>query len=508
MTQVAWRGLACTGLAALLGGLSGQVHGSAGADLGGALGLSADEASWVTTAGAAAEGAAVLIAAPLFGAFGARRLVLAGSLGGGFAGLLGWLDVPPEAVLLARLLGGFAIGLLPVVMMVWALRSFPPEERALPLMLFALASSFPSALAASVAGTATLHFGGQAGFLLDLVWGGPMALLALILLPREEAKPSLLATLDWAGYVLLAGAAVVLLVGLAQGERRFWLATPFMLPLVAVGVILTALAVARLLSSSHPWLDLRLLRIPSFAIGLAEAVSLRFALMLGAFAAPQALGRLQGFRPEQAGDAVLWLAVGQGIGFPLAWLWLRRPKADGRWPLALGLLSFSGAAFLGAMVDPRWGVPEFSRMLALAGFGQGLFLTAVLRFATAEVPPPAGASAAGLFNLSRVLGQAGATAAVGALLRLREDFHSARIVQEVTPASQAAAERLAELTTIYAGVTADGGDAASSALARLAAEASGQAFVLAFSDVFLGVAAVLALAALLIPLLPRLGDRS
>jgi DHA2 family multidrug resistance protein len=504
---MAWRGLACTGLAALFSGLSGQVHSLAGRDLGGALGLSGDEASWVTTAGTAAEGAAVLVAAPVFFAFGARRVVLAAALGGGLAGLLGWVDLPPEVALLARLLGGFAIGLPPVVMMVWVLRNFPPLQRALPLMLFALASSLPSALAASTAGLATLHFGGRAGFLVDLAWAGPIALLALWLLPKEEAKLGLLTALDWVGYFLLAGGTAMLVVVLSQGERRFWLATPFMLPLVASSIVFAALAVARLLAAPRPWLDLSLLRRPSFSVGLTEAVSLRFALMLGSFAVPQALLRLQGFRPEQAGEAVLWLAAGQALSFPLAWLWLRRSGADGRWPLALGLAASSGAALLGAMVDLHWGGPEFGRMLMVAGFGQGLFLTAVLRFATTEVPPPAGASAAGLFNLSRVLGQAGATAAVSAMLRLREAFHSARLVQEVTPASQAAAERLADLTTLYAGVTTDVGVAASAALAHLANETSNQAYILAFGDVFLGIAAVLAAAALLIPLLPRLGDR-
>ncbi|MBL6078924.1 hypothetical protein JMJ56_12975 [Belnapia sp. T18] len=67
---------------------------------------------------------------------------------GGFAGLLGWLGLPPEAALLARLLGGFAIGLLQVTMMVGAMRSFPPPQRPLPLVLFALARARSLALLA------------------------------------------------------------------------------------------------------------------------------------------------------------------------------------------------------------------------------------------------------------------------------------------------------------------------------------------------------------------------
>ena len=47
--------MAGTGLLAVLAGLSAQAHGLAGPDLGGALGLSADEASWITTAGSAAS---------------------------------------------------------------------------------------------------------------------------------------------------------------------------------------------------------------------------------------------------------------------------------------------------------------------------------------------------------------------------------------------------------------------------------------------------------------------
>jgi len=42
-------------------------------------------------------------------------------------------------------------------MMVWAMRAFAPRRRGLPLMLFAFASSLPSALAASAAGLAVLN---------------------------------------------------------------------------------------------------------------------------------------------------------------------------------------------------------------------------------------------------------------------------------------------------------------------------------------------------------------
>ena len=369
-------------------------------------------------------------------------------------------------------------------------------------MLFAFCSSFPSALAPLVAGIATDHFGGTGVFMLDLVWPLAICLIALLTLPHEEAAPERLVGLDWFGFLLLASGVASLLTVLTQGERRFWLETQWTAPLLASSIILLALGVARLLTAKTPYFDLTLLTKTTFAIGMAEALSLRFALLMASFAVPQALARLQGFRAEQAGETIIWLAAGQLIGFPLAWLWL--DKRDGRWALGLGLASFAGAAMLSSLVTPAWSGEQFNAAMVLAGFGQGFFLTSVVTFATYDIPPPAGATAAGLFNLTRVIGTAGATAAVGYFLRIRENYHSARLVEAVTNRNDAANLRLDDLTRTYAAITPDAGAAQGAALSALAKEATGQAFTLAFSDVFLAIAAILVIFTLLLPILPRL----
>ncbi|MBY0612981.1 MAG: MFS transporter [Beijerinckiaceae bacterium] len=500
---IAWTGLAVTGLAAVAGGLSLQSHGLAGSDLGGALRLSADEASWVTTAGSVAEGVAVLIAAQLTGAFGIRRIVAGASLVISVMALV--MKVSPrdlETSIGIRALEGFACGLLPVVMMVWSMRAFPPPSRALPLMLFAFCSSFPSALAPLVAGTATDHLGGSGVFLLDLVWPLAICLVSLLTLPHERAAPERLLALDWPGFLLLGGGVAMLLIAVTQGERRFWLETHWIAPLLAGSILLLALGVVRLLTAKAPYFDLGLLTKTTFAIGMAEALSLRFALLMASFAVPQALARLQGFRIEQSGETIIWLAAGQLIGFPLAWLWL--DKRDGRWALGLGLASFAGAAMLSSLVTPAWSGEQFAAAMVLAGFGQGFFLTSVVTFATYDIPPPAGATAAGLFNLTRVIGTAGATAAVGYFLRIRENYHSARLVEAVTSRNDAANLRLDDLTRTYNAITPDAGAAQGAALSALAKEATGQAFTLAFSDVFLTIAVILVIFTLLLPILPRL----
>lgn len=486
----------------MVGGLSMQGHLLSGADLGGALGVSADEASWVTTAGAAAEGAAVLLAAPFVQAFGFRRVLAFASLGTWVFAWAGFrLTSSLPLMIGVRALEGFCCAALPVVMMVWSMRAFPPPWRGAPLAVFALASSLPSAVAAFVVGESTTHLGGGALFGFDLVWAPLVAALALVTLPAEPLNVKSLARLDWLGFALLAGGVILLLIVLNQGERRFWLETAWMRPLIGGALALLALALAWLLSVKMPLLDFGLLLRPTFAIGMAEALSLRFGLLMASFAVPQALARLQGFRPEQAALALVWLAAGQLVGFTLGYFWLER--ADGRWSLGAGLAIFGAAALLSAQIDPSWSVPQFRTPLILAGLGQGLFLTGVMRYATWSLPPQAGATAAGLFNLTRVLGTSSASAAVAYFLRIRENFHSAVLVGAISDANDAALSRLDQWNATYSSITPDLGMAQGAAIAALAQAESGQAFTLAFADVFLGIAAILLLFACLVVCLPR-----
>ena len=501
-SAMAWRGLLGCGVAAVIGGLSLQGHLLSGADLGGALGVSADEASWVTTAGAGGEGAAVLLAAPLVQAFGFRRVLRSACVGTAIFALAARLATSSLPLMIgARALEGFFCAFLPVVMMVWSMRAFPPARRGAPLALFAFASSLPSAVAAFVVGEATSHLGGAAMFGFDLVWAPLVAALVLVTLPAEPLNLKSLARSDWLGFALLSGGVVLLLIALNQGERRFWLETPWMRPLIGAAFALLALALGWLLSAKTPLLDLCLLLRPTFAIGIAEALSLRFGLLMASFAVPQALARLQGFRPEQAALALAWLAAGQVVGFFLGYAWLER--ADGRWSLGAGLAIFGVAAVLSARIDPTWSAAEFRTPLILAGLGQGLFLTGVMRYATWGLPPQAGATAAGLFNLTRVLGTSSASAAVGYFLRIRENFHSAVLVGAINDANDAALVRLDQLNSTYASITPDAGMAQGAATAALAQAESGQAFTLAFADIFLGIAAILFLFACLVVCLPR-----
>ena len=252
----------------------------------------------------------------------------------------------------------------------------------------------------------------------------------------------------------------------------------------------------------RPLLDLGLMATPTFGWAIAIATFYRFGLVMTAFVVPQALTRLQGFRIEQIADANIWTFWAQCVSFPLAWLWASR--GEPRQPLSLGLLLFAAGAFVCTYLTPQWQAGDFRLALILVGLGQGLFLVPTLFYATRDVKPEQGPTAAALFNLSRIVGQTFGTGSIAALIRYREDFHSAVLVESVNNANSAVAERFNGLVASFLATNGDAALASKQAWASLSAMLSNQAYVLAFADAFVIVAAVLGVSALLVLMLPSL----
>jgi MFS transporter, DHA2 family, multidrug resistance protein len=97
---------------------------------------------------------------------------------------------------------------------------------------------------------------------------------------------------------------------------------------------------------------------------------------------------------------------------------------------------------------------------------------------------------------------------VAALIRHREDFHSAELVDSVNNTNSAVAERFHGLVASFLSTNGDAALATKQAWAALSATLSNQAYVLAFADTFVIVAAVLSISALLVLMLPSLRPKT
>jgi MFS transporter, DHA2 family, multidrug resistance protein len=475
------------------------------ADVGGAFSISADNASWIACVATMAEVAAIPIAATLVRIFTLRPVVIWAT---GLFALTAFASLnvrgAPELLVL-RAIQSFAEGTISILMFVAVMTTLPAgPRRNIGLAVFGFASTAPSAFSAWVGAFFADRMGWQGLYVFDIAWALVVLSLAMgVLRPGSSVVAMRIREIDWLGYVLLASGCAALILFLKQGDRFFWLQNPIIVGAAVAAAILIPASIAVFALRRHPLLDLSLMKTV-FSWAFTLATFYRFGMVMTAFVVPQALTRLQGFRIEQVADANIWMFWAECVAFPLAWLWASR--WDARVPLSLGLLLFAVGAFLSTRLTPAWQSNDFALTEFAIGLGQGFFLVPTLFYATRDVLPQQGPTAAALFNLSRVVGQTFGIGVIAAVIRYREDYHSAVIVDSFNNANPAVVERFNGLVATFLGTHGDLALAQQQAWASLSAAASTQAYVLAFADTFVIVAIVMAVSALLVLMMPPLHD--
>jgi DHA2 family multidrug resistance protein len=471
--------------------------------VGGAFSISVDDASWIASVATMAEVAAIPIAATLVRVIMLRTLVV--WTAGIFAVTAGAsLGAQGEAELLVlRAVQSFSEGTISVLMFIAVMANLPPGPgRAIGLTVFGFASTAPSAVAASVGAFVTEHWGWRGLYFFDMGWAVVVLALAYVFM-RPTSRNMRLSEIDWIGYVLLAAGCAALILFMKQGDRFFWLQNSIITHAGLAAAILIPAALLIFLIRSHPLLDLTLMR-SNFGWAVTLATFYRFGMVMTAFVVPQAFTRLQNFRITEIGDANIWMFWAQCIAFPLAWFWASR--WDARIPLSLGLVLFAAGAFFSTRLTIAWQAVDFRLTEIAIGLGQGLFLVPTLFYATRDVAPQQGTTAAALFNLSRVIGQTFGAAVIGSLITDREKYHSAILVDAIST-NPAIMERFNDLVVTFLGTHGDAALAQRQAWASISSAVSAQAYVLAFADAFVIVSIVLGVSALLVLMLPPLHER-
>jgi DHA2 family multidrug resistance protein len=115
--------------------------------------------------------------------------------------------------------------------------------------------------------------------------------------------------------------------------------------------------------------------------------------------------------------------------------------------------------------------------------------------------------ASGLFNMMRNLGGAFGIAICGAILNSRTNLHFERIAEAMSRGLSTAPAALHELSLSFVAVSGDGVGAGAAAVSELRRKVYLEASTMAYADAFVVVMVACAAAALLAPLLRRVGPR-
>lgn len=460
--------------------------------IGGGLGRSYDEVTWILTTYLVAN-AVILPMTAWFSRFLGRKtyyllcvlLFTTSSLFCGLAPSLGFM-------LLFRIVQGVGGGGLAPVAQAILVDTFPPEKRAAAFALYTIVIVTAPAVGPVLGGWITDNYDWRWIFFINV----PIGLVSLWLSnrliqdpedftrERKKAKAEGKMSIDSVGIVLITLASAALEISLDRGQIDDWFGSPFITAMIAIAVLGWIATVVWERNNANPIIDLRLLGHRNFAISSI----LFFVFGIGLFGTttliPQMLQSLYGYRAIDAG-----LVLGPGalvITFlaPISAQLLQRRVVSAK---ALVIVSFCTIAFaMFVFSDMTLAVDSGHYVLerAFQGIGYGLFLVPVNLIAYSQLRHDENNKASSLTNLFRNWGGSFGIAFITTASERRENLHQSVLGSHIDSASQAVQQSSQSLITqlMHYGITS--ADAGTGSLGVVYQQLLGQSLFLSFMDCF------------------------
>ncbi|MDB5458187.1 MAG: putative transporter [Caulobacter sp.] len=454
----------------------------------GSLGAYTNESAWLSIAYTATNATIALLAVKFRFQYGLR---LFADIGLGLfivAGLAHLLTNDLRSAIAVRAASGVAATALSTLTLLYMVEAVPIERRVMGLALGIGWSQLGLPLSRLVSSN-LLDTGQWHGLYLFEIGLSVVCLAAvnLLRLPPVPRQP-MFQWRDFLTFALFAPGIGLLCVVLGQGRYVWWFDSPWLgwCLVAAIGLLVAAVLVE--LHRDKPLIHLRWLTSADLLRLLAIILLFRIVLSeqgLGAFGLLQTLGmnndQMAGLSwvmlgATLAGIVVVALTINpERVSTPAliallmvaaaAW-WdshstsLTRPE---QMYVSQGMIAFAGALFLPAALLA--GFPRAIRM------GQEYIISFIV-----------------LFSAGQTLGALGGSAFLGTLMIMRERVHSAAIVDRLLATDPQVALRMRQLSGAYAGTLTDPALRSGEGAALLSQQATLQATVLAYDDVFATVA--------------------
>jgi DHA2 family multidrug resistance protein len=460
--------------------------------IGGGLGRSYDEVTWILTTYLVANAVVLPMTAWLSRLMGRKAYYLlcvvmftGASL---FCGLAPTLDL----MLIGRIIQGIGGGGLAPVAQAVLVDTFPPAKRAAAFALFTVVIVTAPAIGPVLGGWITDNYDWRWIFFINV----PVGILAFYLsnkliqdppsftAERETAKAQGHMRVDGTGIVLITLASAALEIALDRGQIDDWFGSRYITAMIVIGVAGWIGTVLWELRVKDPVIDFRLLANRNFAI----ASALFFVFGIGLFGSttliPQMLQSLYGFRAIDAG-----LVLGPGafvitLLAPISAQLLQRQWVSAKTLAFLSLSTIGASMFVYSDMNLATNGGHYAWIRALQGLGYGLFLVPVNIIAYSHLRPDQNNKASSLTNLFRNWGGSFGIAFITTMAARRQTVHQLNLGASIGSSSQALQQTSRAMTSYLVQHGMTSADAGPASLGVIYQQLLHQSQFLAFMDCF------------------------
>lgn len=472
----------------------------------GSFGVTVNEATWLMAAYMAPNASFSLILIKVRNQFGLRRFAEVGIVVFVAVSAIHLYVDDFRSALVLRFFAGMAASPMSSLGFLYMLEPFQPARKMNLGLCLSLANISIAAPIARLISPSLLDLG-QWHAIYTVEMG--LSLIALVMVYRlpltSPPRSQVISVMDLVSYAFIAVGFGALAVVLTVGRLYWWLEAPWIGVLFAVAIASLTLAIIIELNREAPLIDFR---------WLASAPILHFAGVLLLFRIALS---------EQSSGAVAFLTqlgVTQGQ-FALLWsvilvisvlggLACAAVMKPGREPYihAAALILIGLGAFMDAHSTSITRPEQMLLSQAMIAMGGALFLPPALSagmMMALKKGPNYILSFIVVFLTTQSLGALMGAALLGTFVTIREKFHSSQIVESLALTNPVVAQRISQLGGAYGRVINDRALLNAEGAQLLSQQATREAYVLAYNDLFMLIAGLsaIALAALILHLIIR-----
>jgi len=492
-------------LGAFMAILDIQITNASLAEIGGAIGATPAEGSWMSTGYLMAE----IIVIPLTGwlarTVGLRRFLSVNSaLFIGFSILCAMSNSLPEMIVW-RAGQGFTGGVLIPTAITIVRSRLPADKQPVGVAMFGMVATFAPAIGPTIGGWLTENWSWHYIFYLNVVPGLIAIGLQLYALDPERPRWIELKHADWLGIVAMAIGLSCMTFVLEEGQREEWFDSRIIVAASIAAAIGIAVFLIAELTDDRPFINLRLFANPSVG-GSGILMAVFGATAFGSvYLIPSYLAQVQGYNAQQIGEVVMWSGIPQLFLLPVMPFLMRR--VDPRILVSLGLLMFAASCFINVDMSRDTAMDQLMLPQLMRAAGQPLATIPLTQLSVVGLSRRDTADSAGITSVMRNLGASIGIAMLSTVVQVREQVHFSVIAEAITQNSVRLQERLQDLTALFGGKGADLATATQRGTDVIAQQVRLDATVMAYADSFwiLGVCILLSLATLMILRKPQPG---